>query len=431
MYNIKLYNRQWFFLETLPSDRIECSYSFTGNINSWLSNFSFVFHEEREFKHREIIKLYKNWTLIYQGFIVGIDQYKKNNNNQILIKCCWMIWLLAFSTIDLVTPMHQQRVEREISIVEKYKPFRALMEEYDTATKKEIERREKERIKQEQEQLRIQNLTPKQRLQREKRKKKRIEKQKTQLKPTKEKEQESKIESVEILEFEATPLTVNPSQMIRDMFQDMDLFDATQVQDYHSNITIIPKRQSKLELLQEILSYINDRYFYIDAQNIIHFHEADIHHILSYNKECINIEIQENNSDYYNDIMLFYRGEDVSLNREKKTYLPAVVHAKNEQDITNFWLSQLIVEDEDIISSESAILRAKTILTQKQITKTIKITVNLLYPIETLQPWHILSVRNTDKWIYHEQIQSITYNKDGVTIVCGVNKNLESTIQKK
>lgn len=430
MYNIKLYNRQWFFLETLPSDRIECSYSFTGNINSWLSNFTFVYHAEREFAHREIIRLYKYWTLIYQGFISGIEKTQKNNHTQTLVKCSWMIGLLAFSTIDLVTPMHQQRVEQEIDIIKKYKPFRALVEEYDSVTKKEIERRENERIKQEKEQLRIQNLTPKQRLQREKRKKKRIEKQKNKLKPIKEREPKVKIESVEVVEFEVTPLTINPSQMIRDIFQNMSLFNTAHIQDYHSNITIMPKRQSKIEFLQEILSYIHDRYFYIDAHNAVHFHQADIHHILSYNKECISIERQEDNTDYYNDIMLFYRGDSVSLNREKKTYLPAVVHAKNEQDITNLWLSQFIVEDENIINSESAILRANTILTQKQITKTIKITVNLLYPIETIQPWHILSIRNTDKWIYHQQIHSITYNKDGAIIVCGVNKTLESTIKK-
>lgn len=97
MFNIKVYDRNWTFIQTLNEKEISCNYSFSASVNSWYSSLSFEYYWEFQLDHKQRIKIYKQWKAIYQWFITWItikaDKWWKRQ----IIKCSWLLGLLAFT----------------------------------------------------------------------------------------------------------------------------------------------------------------------------------------------------------------------------------------------------------------------------------------------------------------------------------------------
>ena len=97
MFNIKVYNRNWAFIQTLNEKEISCNYNFSASVNSGFSSLSFEYYWEFKLDHKQRIKIYKKWKAIYQWFITWVSIKADKGWKKQIIKCNWLLWLLAFT----------------------------------------------------------------------------------------------------------------------------------------------------------------------------------------------------------------------------------------------------------------------------------------------------------------------------------------------
>ena len=96
MFNIKVYNRNWVFIQTLRESEISCKYSFSASVNSGFSSLSFEYYWDYKLEHKQRIKIYKQWKAIYQWFITWVSIKADKSGKKQIIKCSWLLWLLSF-----------------------------------------------------------------------------------------------------------------------------------------------------------------------------------------------------------------------------------------------------------------------------------------------------------------------------------------------
>ena len=97
MFNIKVYNRNWVFIQTLRESEISCKYSFSASVNSGFSSLSFEYYWDYKLEHKQRIKIYKQWKAIYQWFITCVSIKADKSGKKQIIKCSWLLWLLSFT----------------------------------------------------------------------------------------------------------------------------------------------------------------------------------------------------------------------------------------------------------------------------------------------------------------------------------------------
>ena len=96
MFNIKVYDRNWNFIQTLNEKEISCKYSFSSSVWSWFSSLTFDYYWDFKLDHKQRIKVYRKWVAIYQWFITWISLKADKSWERQIIKCNWLIWLLSF-----------------------------------------------------------------------------------------------------------------------------------------------------------------------------------------------------------------------------------------------------------------------------------------------------------------------------------------------
>ena len=99
MFNIKVYNRNWVFIQTLRESEISCKYSFSASVNSGFSSLSFEYYWDYKLEHKQRIKIYKQWKAIYQWFITWVSIKADKSGKKQIIKCSWLLWLLSIQTL--------------------------------------------------------------------------------------------------------------------------------------------------------------------------------------------------------------------------------------------------------------------------------------------------------------------------------------------
>lgn len=96
MFNIKVYDRNWNFIQTLNEKEISCKYSFSSSVWSWFSSLTFDYYWNFKLDHKQRIKVYRKWVAIYQWFITWISLKADKSWERQIIKCNWLLGLLAF-----------------------------------------------------------------------------------------------------------------------------------------------------------------------------------------------------------------------------------------------------------------------------------------------------------------------------------------------
>lgn len=96
MYNIKVYNRLWVFIQTLNEKEISCEYSFSASVNWGYTALKFEYYWEFELDHKQRIKIYKEWKSIYQWFITWLTKKADKSWKKQIVNCSWTIGLLSF-----------------------------------------------------------------------------------------------------------------------------------------------------------------------------------------------------------------------------------------------------------------------------------------------------------------------------------------------
>ena len=91
-----MYSRIGQFIQTLNEKEISCNYNFSASVNSWYSSLSFEYYWEYRLDHKQRIKIYKQWKAIYQWFITWLTVKADKSWKKQIIKCSWLLGLLAF-----------------------------------------------------------------------------------------------------------------------------------------------------------------------------------------------------------------------------------------------------------------------------------------------------------------------------------------------
>ena len=91
-----MYSRTGQFIQTLNEKEISCNYNFSASVNSWYSSLSFEYYGAFQLDHKQRIKIYKQWKAIYQWFITWLSVKADKSWKKQIIKCSWLLGLLAF-----------------------------------------------------------------------------------------------------------------------------------------------------------------------------------------------------------------------------------------------------------------------------------------------------------------------------------------------
>ena len=103
MYNIKVYDKDWNFIQTLRDKEISCEYSFWASINWWYTSLKFEYYWEFKLDHKQRIKIYSWEKSIYQWFITKLTKKADKSGRKQIVNCSWLIGLLAFEINTITT----------------------------------------------------------------------------------------------------------------------------------------------------------------------------------------------------------------------------------------------------------------------------------------------------------------------------------------
>lgn len=97
MFNIKIYDKDSNFKTTLSERSVSSDFSFSATVWSWVSTLKFDYYWDHIINHRDIVKIFRDWKLIYQWFVIWINRISDKSWNKETITLSWMLWLLAFT----------------------------------------------------------------------------------------------------------------------------------------------------------------------------------------------------------------------------------------------------------------------------------------------------------------------------------------------
>ena len=97
MFNIKICDKDDNFKTTLSERSVSSDFSFSATVWSWVSILKFDYYWDHIINHRDIVKIFRDWKLIYQWFVIWINRISDKSWNKETITLSWMLWLLAFT----------------------------------------------------------------------------------------------------------------------------------------------------------------------------------------------------------------------------------------------------------------------------------------------------------------------------------------------
>ena len=99
MYNFKVYDRTWKFIQTLRENEISCEYSFSASLNGGYTSLRFDYYGDFGLDHKQRIKIYKGEQCVYQWFIIWLTKKADKSGKRLSINCSWLLGLLSFVSI--------------------------------------------------------------------------------------------------------------------------------------------------------------------------------------------------------------------------------------------------------------------------------------------------------------------------------------------
>ena len=314
MFNIKIYDRNNKFKCTLSENEVSCSYSFSALKGSWLSTLQFDYYWDYEISHKDIVKIYREWRIIYQWYVIEIKYISDKSWDKRSIQLNWMIWLLAYKVWSDWT--------------------------YNN----------------------------------------------------------------------------DPWTQIKNIFSvsGWGLFNTEKVKNFWTTFSIQSSKESSLNFLQNVLKNTADYCLFVNCQNQVIFWPYQEEHILTYGKEVYWIEIDEDSSDYYNKVRVYYSWW--------------YVDKSDTEWIAEFWECSLVVNDTSIKNTTTANARATSLLKEKKINIKLKIKINSEYDYYSIVPGQKITIKNS-KWnIVWKNVEQVNYTKEWAIISLQSYKSLESFI---
>ncbi len=174
------------------------------------------------------------------------------------------------------------------------------------------------------------------------------------------------------------------------------------IQEYWESITIKFEWISCARWIKNLVNWLS-YYFFVWADWIVHFHPTpeNATHLLTYEKDITSLTIPEDKEQIKNKVQVIYQENEEST-------LSNI--AKDEDSISENWLKEILLTRQDLNDQTSAELYRDQYLNEyKNLRKNITITVNSLYPIETIHPWDTIKIRNLWLNIDNAQINKVNY----------------------
>lgn len=153
---------------------------------------------------------------------------------------------------------------------------------------------------------------------------------------------------------------------------------------------------------------IANNWWYVDETGKVHYHPKtggiwQVTHILTSGKDIESITIEEDSENIVNKYFLTWSGGTVTA--QDTTSQTAYGIKELRESNTDIW---------DITTANS--FASRYISANKDPKKRIKIVVNTRYNIESIKPWHLVTVKNYDYQISSLQIAKIEYNSQKITL---------------
>ena len=161
------------------------------------------------------------------------------------------------------------------------------------------------------------------------------------------------------------------------------------IDEYWESITIEFDGISCARWIKNLVNWLS-YYVFVWADWIVHFHNTSqtATHLLTYEKDITSLTIPED--------------------KEQISTLTNI--ATDSDSIDENWVKEILLSRQDLNDQTSAELYRDQYLNEyKNLRKNITITVNSLYPIETIHPWDTIKIRNLGLNIDNAQVNKVSY----------------------
>lgn len=198
-------------------------------------------------------------------------------------------------------------------------------------------------------------------------------------------------------------------------------YNASSIDSYGSSITIEFDGITCGQAVQNLVNDLN-YYVYVWADGVVNFHDTpgSATHKLTYEKDVTALTVPEDREQIVNKVTVWYKdGTDY-------VYTDTATDATS---IINYWVKEVLLSRQDLESQTSAELYRDQYLQQyKDLRENISITINTLYPIESIHPGDTVKVRNLDLNIVNLQVSKVTYKYEQVQLQLEYYKTLAQEI---
>jgi len=186
--------------------------------------------------------------------------------------------------------------------------------------------------------------------------------------------------------------------------------------NFGSDINIDFDNDTCFSAMNKVLDNVN-YYLTIDWEWIVYFkpYASSAKHSLTFRNEISELEIKENSTNLYNDIILAW---------------DSATNTWNDSDsVTKYGTLSKFISDSTIKDSDTADERILAELDKlSKPSSNIRILVNNNYHLETLEVWDIVEIKNTNLVIDKLPIQKINYNQDSAVIYIDGYTSLEKSL---
>ena len=174
------------------------------------------------------------------------------------------------------------------------------------------------------------------------------------------------------------------------------------IDEYWESITIEFDGISCARWIKNLVNWLS-YYVFVWADGIVHFHNtpATATHLLTHEKDITSLTIPEDKEQIKNKVQVIYQEEQISTLTNIAT---------DSDSIDENWVKEILLSRQDLNDQTSAELYRDQYLSEyKNLRKNITITVNSLYPIETIHPWDTIKIRNLGLNIDNAQVNKVSY----------------------
>lgn len=182
------------------------------------------------------------------------------------------------------------------------------------------------------------------------------------------------------------------------------------IDDYGENIYLEFDTMTCEEAIKSIMKWLNF-YLFVWADWVVNFHATPntITHNFTYEKDITELTIPEDYEQVANAVRSKYK-------EEWWTDEFVTSFATDNDSINKFGRKEVVLDNNTYGETAWEIYRDSYLNEYKDLKKNISLTINNLYPIESIHPWDTIRIRNIDLDIENLKISKVDYKYEEVRL---------------